>query len=86
MDRFIVQIPQGVKIRGATADGEATAVLPGEYLVHDLRPKGPSAGTLLRLVGADALGRDVHVSRESVKRFICNRAIDLIDIGLAEAA
>lgn len=69
MEAFRVRIPEGVKVRGVTADGDPTTVLPGEYLVHHLRPKVPRAGTLLRLVGADALGRDVHVPPDSMNRF-----------------
>jgi hypothetical protein len=37
-------------------------VYPGEYLVHCLAPKlGREVPPILRFVGADAQGRDVHV-------------------------
>ena len=78
MEGFRVQIPDGVKVRGVTADGRPTAILPGEYFVHDIRPKLPSAGTLLRFVGADALCRDVHVPRESVQRFMSGSSAELV--------
>jgi hypothetical protein len=58
---YRVEIPDGVKVSGVTADGCAAAVLPGEYLVHQLPRKLPSAQELFRFVGADASGRDVHV-------------------------
>jgi hypothetical protein len=68
MECFRVQVPDGVKIAGVTAAGHPSAVLPGEYLVHRLRPKtGSGARPLLRFVGADALGRDVHVPLDAVR-------------------
>jgi hypothetical protein len=58
---YRVEIPAGTKVSGSTADGRPAVVLPGEYLVHRLPPKLPSAQDLFRFVGADAGGRDVHV-------------------------
>jgi hypothetical protein len=70
MDCHRIDIPAGVRVRGVTANGLPTLVLPGEYLVHRLPPKLPSARTLLRFVGADAMGRDAHVPLESVRAFL----------------
>lgn len=70
-----VQIPDGEKVAGVTATGRPSAVLPGEYLVHRLRPKVPSSTTWLRFVGADATGRDVHVPLESVRAFLAADAL-----------
>jgi hypothetical protein len=67
---YRVEIPEGAKVVGTTAAGDRAAVLPGEYLVHALRPKLPSARPLFRFVGADALGRDVHVPLESFAAFL----------------
>jgi len=62
MECYRVQIPDGVKVPGVTAAGDPSAVLPGEYVVHHLWPKARGATRpLLRFVGADACGRDVHV-------------------------
>ena len=62
MNCFRVRIPDGMSISGMTADGRCTDVLPGEYLVHLLRPRGaPVIGQVHRFVGADKAGRDVHV-------------------------
>jgi len=61
MVSYRVEIPDGVKVSGVTADGCAATVLPGEYLVHELPRKLPLAQALFRFVGADASGRDVHV-------------------------
>ena len=69
MECYRVHIPDGVRVSGVTAAGSATAVLPGEYLVHRLRPKAAvSNQALLRFVGADAAGHDVHVPEESLRR------------------
>lgn len=71
MDCYRVQIPDGVKVLGVTATGYPSALLPGEYLAHTLRPKDPSTTQpLLRFVGADVLGRDVHVPLASVQKFV----------------
>jgi hypothetical protein len=71
MDCYRAQIPDGVKVLGVTATGHPSAVLPGEYLAHRLRRRDPStARALLRFVGADVLGRDVHVPLASVQKFI----------------
>ncbi len=60
---YRVHIPIGTRVAGATANGESTCVLPGEYLVHRLFPKLPTQRSpLLRFVGADPAGRDVHVA------------------------
>ncbi len=61
MDCFKIRIPDGTCVHGFTAGGQDAPVYPGEYLVHRLAKAGPDAPALLRFVGADALGRDVHV-------------------------
>ena len=62
MECFKVELPEDVRLIGTTATGEAAQVYPGEYLVHLLRPKVPAAApVVLRFVGADVTGRDVHV-------------------------
>ena len=67
MDCFKVKVPDGKTLRGHTATGQMVPVHPGEYLVHRLRPKGDArAPAILRLVGADALGRDVHVRWDAI--------------------
>ena len=68
MDCYRVQVPDGVKVLGVTANGRPSAVLPGEYLVHRLHPKGaPHAEAVLRFVGADPAGRDLHVPLAAVR-------------------
>ena len=63
MECYRVHIPIGTGVAGATADGSMTYVLPGEYLVHRLFPKVPTLlSPVLRFVGADPTGRDVHVA------------------------
>jgi hypothetical protein len=63
MECYRVHIPIGTRVAGATADGSMTYVLPGEYLVHRLFPKVPTLlSPVLRFVGADPTGRDVHVA------------------------
>jgi len=63
MECYRVYVPIGARVAGTTANGEATCVLPGEYLVHRLFPKGPTQlSAVLRFVGADPTGRDVHVA------------------------
>lgn len=62
MECYRVHIPIGTTVAGSTANGEATGVLPGEYLVHRLFSKLPTQlSPVLRFVGADPAGRDVHV-------------------------
>ena len=71
MKCYRVRIPDGMKVPGVTATGCPTALLPGEYLAHRLRPKAlPGAQALLRFVGADAFGRDLHVPPDSVQEFL----------------
>lgn len=66
---FRVHIPHGLKVTGTTANGLPAEVLPGEYLVHRLRSKIDLLDTdLLRFVGADGAGRDVHVRVASLRR------------------
>jgi hypothetical protein len=63
MEFYSVHIPIGTRVAGATANGGSTCVLPGEYLVHRLFPKLPTQlSPVLRFVGADPAGRDVHVA------------------------
>ncbi len=70
MECYRVQIPDGIKVLGVTAAGRPSAVLPGEYLVHRLRAKGASnSEALLRFVGADSVGRDVHVPLDTARKF-----------------
>jgi hypothetical protein len=68
MECYRVHVPIGVKVAGATAGGQGSCVLPGEYLVHRLAPKLPTrASPVLRFVGADPMGRDVHVTLEALR-------------------
>ncbi|MFL6696944.1 MAG: hypothetical protein ACJ8GJ_07220 [Vitreoscilla sp.] len=65
MECFKLTVPEDTRLRGRTVTGQPVAVYPGEYLAHLLWPKAdPRAPAILRLVGADALGRDVHVPLE----------------------
>ncbi|MFL6627660.1 MAG: hypothetical protein ACJ8IK_07640 [Burkholderiaceae bacterium] len=84
MASYRVEIPHGVRVPGVTADGCATAVLPGEYLVHQLPRKLPLAPPLFRFVGADASGRDVHVPLGAFQCFL--DADPLRSLALAESA
>ena len=65
MAAYRVTIPPGVRLAGHTAAGQRAVIPPGEHHVHRLRLSGrPSRwGTkdVLRFVGADFRGRDVHV-------------------------
>ena len=71
MKCYRMQVPDGVRISGVTATGRPAAVLPGEYLVHRLRPMARSkASPMLRFVGADALGRDVHMPLDAVQSLL----------------
>lgn len=66
---YRVHIPHGVRVPGTTASGVVTAVLPGEYMVHRLRSRGRLVDPdLVRFVGADVAGRDVHVRAASLRR------------------
>ena len=83
---YRVRIPDGAKVAGATADGQITTVLPGEYLVHLLRPKIPTTHPLVRFVGADATGRDVHVPLEIAKGYLAQSANDGVRVVPHQAA
>jgi len=62
MECFKIRLPEESTLVGMTAEGQPAQVYPGEYLVHLLKSKAPSiAPAILRFVGADPLGRDVHV-------------------------
>ncbi len=66
MECFKIRLPEESTLVGVTARGEPAPVYPGEYLVHLLRSKAPSlAPAILRFVGADPTGRDVHVALPS---------------------
>jgi hypothetical protein len=84
MVSYRVRIPDGVKVPGVTADGCPTAVLPGEYLVHQLPRKFPLAHALFRFVGADASGRDVHAPLGAFQGLL--EADPLRPLELAESA
>jgi hypothetical protein len=60
---FRVKVPEHSHLVGFTATGKRVAVLPGEHVVHRVKPKVPwrGAGEALRFLGADGSGRDVHV-------------------------
>jgi hypothetical protein len=60
---FRVEVPEHVRVAGFTATGQWVPVVPGEHVVHRLKPKVPLHGVLdtLRFLGADEWGRDVHV-------------------------
>jgi hypothetical protein len=73
---YSVRIPEGDQLPGVTADGRATAVLPGEYLAHVLASKVRSPQRLLRFVGADAMCRDVHVPFEAARRFLTEERVE----------
>jgi hypothetical protein len=71
MECYRIHIPDGAKVEGFTAGGRSSTVLPGEYLAHLFRPKLSRAPQeVLRLVGADASGRDVHVAPGAIRRFV----------------
>lgn len=62
MECFKIRVPEEPALVGATADGAPARIFPGEYLVHLLKSKLPARSpTVLRFVGADVAGRDVHV-------------------------
>ena len=57
---------QGARARrlgGVHCRGSTCRVMPGEHVVHRVRPKVPIDGVAeaLRFLGADEHGRDVHV-------------------------
>ena len=61
MECFRLEILPGQRLVGRTADGQWTAIQPGEYVVHRLKPKVARQSDILRFVGADDRGRDVHL-------------------------
>jgi len=63
---FRVKVPACSGIAGFTAGGQRVTVMPGEYVVHRVKPKVPVGGVAeaLRFLGADPHGRDVHVPVE----------------------
>jgi hypothetical protein len=62
MKSYRVKVPREVRLAGHTASGQRPTVLPGEHQVHRLsRAATRKDWEMLRFVGADALGRDVHV-------------------------
>ena len=63
---FKIRVQEDSSLVGFTARCEPAQVYPGEYLVHLLKSKGTSiAPAILRFVGADPAGRDVHVALPS---------------------
>ncbi len=60
---FRVMVPRRAGLVGFTAAGRRVRVMPGEHVVHRVRPKVPIDGVAeaLRFLGADEHGRDVHV-------------------------
>ena len=83
---YRVRIPGHTKVAGATADGQTTTVLPGEYLVNVLQPKISTAQPLVRFVGADPTCRDVHVPLEVAKRYLAESANNGAHAAAADAA
>ena len=75
MTCYRIEIPPEAVVTGVNAQGRPARVLPGQYLVHELQ-KLSLGKPLLRFVGADAGGRDVHVRPEAVARFIARSASD----------
>lgn len=61
MECFRLEILPGQRLLGRTADGQWTAIQPGEYVVHRLKAKVARHASILRFVGADDRGRDVHL-------------------------
>ena len=81
MERYRVHIPLGTRIAGTTADGAVTHVLPGEYLVHRLFPKVPTLlSPVLRFVGADPTGHDVHVPLERLRDFPASLGVSVAHV------
>ena len=60
---YRVKVPDSARLSGFTAAGQRAAVVPGEHVVHRIRPKVDLHGIVeaLRFLGADSRGRDVHV-------------------------
>ena len=83
---YRVRIPGRTKVAGATADGQVTTVLPGEYLVHVLQPKTATAQPLVRFVGADPACRDVHVLVDVAKRYSAANSNNCECLKVASAA
>lgn len=83
---YRVRIPGHTKVAGATADGQVTTVLPGEYLVNVLQPKIATAQPLVRFVGADPACRDVHVPLDVAKRYLAMSSNDCGSFEVASAA
>jgi hypothetical protein len=65
MASYQVKIPPGLRLAGHTAAGQPAIIPPGEHHVHRLRlsarPSRWGTKDVLRFVGADFRGRDVHV-------------------------
>ena len=63
---FRVNVPACAGLAGFTAAGQRVPVMPGEHVVHRVKPKVPIDGVAetLRFLGADEHGRDVHVPLE----------------------
>lgn len=65
MAYYKVKIPPGVRLAGHTAAGQRAVIPPGEHTVHRLRlsarPLRSGTKDVLRFVGADFRGRDVHM-------------------------
>jgi hypothetical protein len=76
MECYRVHIPVGTKVPGRNASGNSTYVLSGEYLVHRLAPKlVDGTSPVLRFVGADPTGRDVHVTLEALRTFPSSQGV-----------
>jgi len=79
MENYRVHVPMGTRVSGATAHGESTYVLPGEYLVHRLLPKLPTQlSPVLRFVGADPAGRDVHVAIGALRNLQAPKGVSVV--------
>lgn len=63
VDCYRVKVPEGSKLTGFTATGQRVPIVPGEHIVHRLKPKVRLNGIAeaLRFLGADEVGRDVHI-------------------------
>ena len=63
LECYRVLVPEDTRLAGYTAAGRRVRILPGEYVVHKMRPKVPLGGACeaLRFVGADERGRDLHI-------------------------
>jgi hypothetical protein len=68
MQCYRVRVKDDPPLVGYAADGRAKAVLPGEYAVHLLRrPTYDGMGAVLRFIGADQRGGDLHVPPASME-------------------